>query len=116
MSKLMTDSNLRKKAAQIRLEILETIANAKKGHIGGAYSYVDMLVSLYYEGTFKFDWDPTGESVTHNIYFDFDAGHSIAVNCTKYKKSLKIENNWPDSLQVIIDTKEVVDWFNNLIN
>tara|TARA_B100000579_G_scaffold12393_1_gene9103 strand:- start:286 stop:834 length:549 start_codon:yes stop_codon:yes gene_type:complete len=66
--------------------------------------------------TLKFDWDPTGESVTHNIDFDFDSGHSISVNCTKYKKSLKIENNWSDSLQVVIDTKEVNDWFNNPIN
>mgnify|MGYP001204688225 CR=1 FL=1 len=64
----------------------------------------------------KFDWDPTGDSVSHNISFDFDLGHSISVNCTKYKKSLKVENNWSDSLQVIIDTKEVVDWFNNPIN
>ena len=68
------------------------------------------------KGTFKFDWDPTGESVTHNIIFLFDSGHSIEVNCTKYKKSLKIENNWEDSLQVIIESKEVVDWFNNPIN
>ena len=66
--------------------------------------------------TAEFPWDPTGESVTHNIDFDFDSGHSISVNCTKYKKSLKIENNWSDSLQVVIDTKEVNDWFNNPIN
>jgi len=69
-----------------------------------------------WKDTLEFDWDPTGESVTHNIYFDFYAGHSISVNCTKYKKSLKIENNWSDSLQVIIDTIEVKDWFNNVIN
>lgn len=68
------------------------------------------------KNTLEFDWDPTGESVSHNIYFDFDSGQSIFVNCTKYKKSLKIENNWSDSLQVIIDTKEVSDWFNNPIN
>ena len=66
--------------------------------------------------TLEFDWDPTGESVTHNIYFDFYAGHSISVNCTKYKKSLKIENNWKDALQVVIDTKEIADWFENPIN
>ena len=66
--------------------------------------------------TAEFPWDPTGESVTHNIYFDFDAGHSISVNCAKYKKSLKIENNWQDALQVIIQSKEVIDWFNNPIN
>ena len=68
------------------------------------------------KGTFKFDWDPTGESATHNIEFDFDAGHGISVNCTKYKKSLKIENGLIDTLQVIIDTKEIVDWFDNPIN
>ena len=34
----------------------------------------------------------------------------------KYKKSLKIENGWSDTLQVIIDTKEVINWFNNPIN
>ena len=68
------------------------------------------------KGTFKFDWDPTGESVTHNINFLFDSGDTIEVNCTKYKKSLKIENNWKDALQVIIQSKEVVDWFNNPIN
>ena len=66
--------------------------------------------------TLEFDWDPTGESVTHNIEFDFDSGNSISINCTKYKKSLKIENGWRDSLQVIIDTKEVIDWFYNPIN
>ena len=66
--------------------------------------------------TFEFDWDPTGESVTHNIDFTFDSGDFIEINCTKYKKSLKIENNWQDSLQVIIGTKEIIDWFENPIN
>ena len=68
------------------------------------------------KGTSVFDWDPTGESATHNIEFDFDAGHGISVNCTKYKKSLKIENGWKDSLQVIIITKEISDWFDKPIN
>ena len=72
--------------------------------------------SKKWKETLEFNWDPTGESITHNIHFDFDEGHSISVNCTKYKKSLKIENNWEDSLQVIIESKEVVDWFNNPIN
>ena len=64
----------------------------------------------------KFDWDPTGESVTHNIEFAFDSGDFIEVNCAKYKKSLKIENNWTDSLQVTVNKKEIADWFSNLIN
>ena len=68
------------------------------------------------KGTFKFDWDPTGESVTHNIEFAFASGDYFEINCTKYKKSLKIENNWEDSLQVIIGTKEILYWFDNPIN
>ena len=64
----------------------------------------------------KLTLDPTGESVTHNITFTFDSGDYFDVNCTKYKKSLKIENNWRDSLQVIIGTKEIADWFSNPIN
>ena len=66
--------------------------------------------------TLEFTFDPTGESVTHNIYFDFDSGDYVRVGCAKYKKSLKIENNWQDSLQVIIGTKEIIDWFENPIN
>ena len=29
--------------------------------------------------TLEFDWYPTGESVTHNIYFDFDTGDYVRV-------------------------------------
>ena len=66
--------------------------------------------------TLEFDWDPTGESVIHNTYFEFDSGDYIRVSCAKYKKSLKIENNWVDNLQVAIGTKEIMHWFNNPIN
>ena len=63
----------------------------------------------------KFTFDPTGESVTHNIDFTFDSGDFIEINCTKYKKSLKIENNWEDALQVTVNKKEISDWFGNPI-
>ena len=59
----------------------------------------------------KLTLDPTGESVTHNIKFTFDSGDYIEINCTKYKKSLKIKNNWEDALQVSISKKEIFDWF-----
>ena len=68
------------------------------------------------EITLEFDWDPTGESVTHNTYFDFDSGDYVRVGCAKYKKSLKIENNWEDALQVTVNKKEIIDWFGNHIN
>ena len=68
------------------------------------------------EYTLEFDWDPTGESVTHNITFYFDTGGYSEINCTKYKQSLKNEHGWVDSLQVIIGSEEVLDWFSNPIN
>jgi len=63
----------------------------------------------------KFAWDPTGESISHNIEIILDSGDGITINCAKYKKSLKIENNWQDSLQVGLIHKEVFDWFRNHI-
>ena len=64
----------------------------------------------------KLTLDPTGESVTHNIDFTFDSGDFVEINCTKYKKSLKIENNWQDALQVTVNKKEIDNWFGNHIN
>ena len=67
------------------------------------------------EETLEFDWDPTGESITYITYFDFENGDYARVSCSKYKKSLKIENNWTDGLSVKIGKKEILDWFDNPI-
>ncbi len=63
----------------------------------------------------EFAWDPSGESISHNIEIILDTGDGISINCAKYKQSLKIQNNWEDSLQVGLIHKEVFDWFNNPI-
>jgi len=44
---------IKKKAVEIRLSILDAVASAGKGHIGGAYSCNDILVVLYYAGFLK---------------------------------------------------------------
>ena len=67
------------------------------------------------KSTNKFQWDSTGESISQNISFIFKSGDNLMVNCAKYKKSLKIENNWHDGLQIFLNTKEVTDWFSNRI-
>jgi transketolase len=46
---------LTNKSAELRLSVLEMIAAAKKGHIGGAYSCLDVLVALYYGGILRYD-------------------------------------------------------------
>ena len=64
----------------------------------------------------KFDFDKTGKSKTHNITFYLNSGDYAEVNCSTYEKSIKIKNNFKDSLQVIIGTKQILDWFDNPIN
>ena len=40
-------------ASKIRLKVLEDAVRAGKGHLGGSYSCVELLVSLYYGGFLK---------------------------------------------------------------
>ena len=46
---------LEEKSRQIRIDILNAVHKAGKGHIGGAFSIVEILVSLYYGNILKFD-------------------------------------------------------------
>lgn len=46
-------TQLVEKARQIRIDILQAVHSAGKGHIGGAYSIVEILVSLYHGNTLK---------------------------------------------------------------
>lgn len=48
-------ASLEEKARQIRIDILNAIHSAGKGHIGGAYSIVEILVSLYHGKVLKYD-------------------------------------------------------------
>jgi len=75
--------------------------------------FINTKINRY---TMKFDWDLTGESTSQNIEFVFSSGDFIEINCTKYKKSLKIKNNWSDGLQVTVNKKEIKGWFSNSIN
>ena len=51
----MRSETLKQVAARIRLGILDAVAGAKKGHIGGAFSCTDLLVALYHGGILRFD-------------------------------------------------------------
>lgn len=46
---------LKKKANWVRKQVLGSIALAGKGHLGGTFSCVDILVALYYAGILRFD-------------------------------------------------------------
>ena len=55
-------NKIEQKSRQMRFQILEMIAGAQKGHIGGAFSCVDIIVALYYGDILKYyqrdpQWD-----------------------------------------------------------
>lgn len=49
-----TNKYLKGKARFVRNKVLDMILLAKKGHIGGAFSCTDIIVSIYYSGLFNF--------------------------------------------------------------
>ncbi len=66
--------------------------------------------------TYTYPFDSTGESVSHNVMFDFESGGQFEVNCAVFKEGLKKKYKWKDGLITSIHTKEVVKWFDNVIN
>ncbi len=52
---LTEPAELSRKAAQLRLDVLHTVAKAKKGHVGGALSVLDILVSLFHGGFLRYE-------------------------------------------------------------
>ena len=64
--KKILHSNLRLKAKELRKEILNSINSAKKGHIGGSFSCLDILISLFYAKVFNL-----GKKYINNSNRDF---------------------------------------------
>lgn len=71
----MDVQSLQKKAANIRLESLTAMYNAKKGCVGGAMSVVEILVSLYYGAVMKFD--PKKPDWEEQDYLILSKGHAV---------------------------------------
>ncbi len=68
-----TVDSLRDKSRRFRVEILKAIHKAGKGHIGGAYSCIDILTVLYYAGILNISKDNFGPD-RHR--FILSKGHS----------------------------------------
>lgn len=71
-----TMSKLKSKAQWIRSQVLEMIASAGKGHIGGSFSCVDILVTLYYSGILRFN--PSDKDWDERDRFILSKGHAVA--------------------------------------
>lgn len=62
------------KALQIRLDILNAIKKAGKGHIGGSFSIVEILVILFYGRIINYD--PTNPKLSSRDRFILSKGHA----------------------------------------
>jgi len=65
---------LKNKARQLRIEIVKSIHKAGKGHIGGAFSIVEILTTLYYGNILKFD--PNNPKWEDRDRFILSKGHA----------------------------------------
>jgi len=65
---------LGRKANWVRNQILEMIVSANKGHIGGAFSCADILVTLYYGGILRLN--PNNPNWSERDRFILSKGHS----------------------------------------
>jgi transketolase len=74
---LIQYNKLQETSASIRLDILDAIASANKGHIGGAFSSVELLVALFHGGLLKYDSDQP--DWPGRDYFFLSKGHAGVV-------------------------------------
>ena len=65
--------NLKKKSICIRKNVVDMIAKAKSGHIGGCFSACDLLVALYF---YKMQISPTNPKWANRDRFILSKGHS----------------------------------------
>jgi transketolase len=63
-----------KKAAEIRLRVLEDAVRASKGHLGGSFSCVELLVALYYSGFINIS--PENPKDKNRDFFIMGKGHA----------------------------------------
>ena len=57
--------------------------------------------------------DPSGNSKGYQTQYSLMSGHNIIVNCALFEKTIKEKNNWINGLDVVIQHKEVTEWFEN---
>lgn len=70
----MDVARLEAKARWVRRAVLDGVAASGKGHIGGTYSCVDLLVALYYGGFLRVD--PRAPRAAHRDRFLIGKGHA----------------------------------------
>ena len=70
----MNVDKLKDKAAEVRMKCLEDTVRAGKGHLGGCFSCVEILVALYYSGFIRIKADQPKQF--DRDYFFLGKGHA----------------------------------------
>jgi transketolase len=82
---------LKKISIRLRVNILNTIFKVKKGHIGGSFSCIDILVCIYISNIFNFNKIDFQKKI--NDFFILSKGHS-ALALYSVLDYLKISKNY----------------------
>lgn len=84
-------SELKKISNYLRIKILKTIFRVKKGHIGGSFSCLDMIICVYFSKIFKLTKNHFNNN--SNDFFILSKGHN-AIALYSVLDFLKISKNY----------------------
>ena len=62
------------------------------------------------EDSYPFQLDPSGNSMKYDVNFIFDSGDEVEVSCDNFEETLRIKNNFTEGLNIVIVSKEIIDW------
>ena len=65
------------------------------------------------ENNFNSTLDKSGQSPRSNWIFTLPSGDSILISCNDWEEKLRKKNNWTEGLSVMLQKKEVQEWFFN---
>ena len=60
---------------------------------------------------FSYRADPSGNSRGYHTQYSLMSGHNIFVNCALFEETIKEKNDWINGIDVVIQHKEVTEWF-----
>ena len=86
---------------------------SKKDEIVNEFKSVLKNITINDYGTYKHDYDKTGNSKQTVVDFNFSDGGYIRVACNNWSNKITTENNWIDGLIVNTTSKELENFINN---
>ena len=78
-------------------------------------SEIEKIISKFKkrESNFKSHLDKSGKSYHKQLIYKFNLGDEILISCNDWEEKIRKKNNWTEGLSVVIQRKEIVDWWIN---